>query len=60
MSLWFGALTSVTLAMLILPLCCIAARNAFREVRREGGCGKVAGIRWRTDPPTGALRPSRV
>jgi multidrug efflux pump subunit AcrB len=30
-SLLFGAITSVTLTMLTLPLRCIAARNAFRE-----------------------------
>jgi multidrug efflux pump subunit AcrB len=35
-SLLFGAITSVTLTMLTLPLRCIAARNAFYEKQVEG------------------------
>lgn len=35
LSLLFGAITSVTLTMLTLPLRCIAARNAFREKPAE-------------------------
>lgn len=34
-SLLFGAITSVTLTMLTLPLLCIAARSAFCDTRQE-------------------------